>query len=196
MVPDLPTRPGPLLMFVVCCLLLMLPTSSSCSGTRPPLKVEAYADWASYPVGVYIEPGAPVTREEVSTAIAFWEGMGYELELRSTWPNPQVPATLPAIVFRLGLMDDPTTHAAVTHTYHYGGIVTHADVFVKPYFEKDWDGGYPPPKDLRTRVVAHELGHALGFEHVERPGHVMYPIAALMDWDSEGLHRRLRREVE
>jgi len=48
----------------------------------------------------------------------------------------------------------------------------------------------------KERVVAHELGHALGFEHVEtkvlgmtarKSGHIMHPDSDKVGWGSKGL---------
>jgi hypothetical protein len=42
---------------------------------------------------------------------------------------------------------------------------------------------------LKERVLEHELGHALGFGHYTKPGHIMHPIWKKGGWISIGLKK-------
>ena len=45
-----------------------------------------------------------------------------------------------------------------------------------------------PSYTLKSRVLTHELGHALGWSHSDKTGHLMHPIYQLGGWRTTGLH--------
>jgi len=47
-----------------------------------------------------------------------------------------------------------------------------------------------PKWNTRERVVEHELGHALGWDHCNKRHHLMHSIHDLGGWDTSGLRNK------
>jgi|10_taG_2_1085330.scaffolds.fasta_scaffold212703_1 hypothetical protein len=128
---------------------------------------------------------APVERQEIDKAVAFWERLGYRFYTTQYKHDPlgkcrsKSPQGYIVIHLRtLGVKMDETS-LAQTHFY--------VDNQTK---EIDWAIIYV--KEARETVLEHELGHALGFLHYNMINHLMNAKWAMGGWDNEGLENKRR----
>jgi len=156
-------------------LLALALTSPVCHSA--PVDVPVFSQWKD-PVAVYLDPHAPVTEDQAGEAVKVWQGLGHPVSLRLTSPEGGLPPTFPAIVVHLGT-EDPEL-AADTKTTHQGNPsrILYAHVYIKPFLGDD-----------TVLVLTHEIGHALGYNHVNVPGHVMHHHLDYAGWNTEGLER-------
>lgn len=98
--------------------------------------------------------------EALDQAVAWWVGLGHQVELGC-------PGSV-----RLEA-DETLRELGLTHARSNQGLMVEATIRVRP--------------KARALVIAHELGHALGYEHPPAPpsGHMMHPTRP--GWDSRGL---------
>lgn len=141
--------------------------------------------WYSTPTIIVCEY-APVSRVQINSATAFWEGLGYKFfttqyksdPLRKCLSDNPIGYIVIHLVSSNIKMDD--TSLAQTHFYvdnDTGGI--------------EWAMIYMRD-DIRKTVLEHELGHALGFLHYNMINHLMNEKWAMGGWDKEGLEKTRR----
>ena len=136
--------------------------------------VEKFATWKSKP-DVKICNYAPVTVDQVKRALSWWEKLGYKFGYvyRS---NCVENAHYGNIVISLAGQDFDFNRSYGTTNLHYDtstGVVHWAQIFL--------------PENVRERVLEHEIGHALGWHHSARTGHILHPSWQRGGWDSTGL---------
>tara|TARA_R110000824_G_scaffold11268_10_gene49244 strand:+ start:5474 stop:6004 length:531 start_codon:yes stop_codon:yes gene_type:complete len=143
---------------------------------RPP----QVAVWPEIPTIVVCEY-APVTIAQIGSAVKFWEGLGYKFNQTQYKHDPTnkcasknpVGYIIIHMVTAGVRLDD--TSLAQTHFYVDNNTST-----------IDWAVIYMRA-DLRSTVLEHELGHALGFLHFNRINHLMNQKWEMGGWDTEGL---------
>jgi hypothetical protein len=125
---------------------------------------------------------------DLDDAAAFWnKRAGKQLFDIGTWPTGQLPfdgpAANPTNVFdnallfitpwplALGIAGNTTVHS-------YGNTIQNAVILLNPgtpLCYADCDGPGDRLRTSRRRLLAHEMGHFLGFAHVQDPDDIMYP---------------------
>jgi len=128
---------------------------------------------------------APVDEVRTRSSVAFWENLGYKFYTtiykqnhlnKCTSENPQGFIVV-KLVSQEEIQKMKDTTLAQTHFY--------VDINTGKI---EWAIIY-----LRTepilRVLEHEIGHALGFLHYNKPGHLMHKSQPLGGWDTGGLHK-------
>jgi hypothetical protein len=143
------------------------------------------ANW-SYTPTVIVCSNAPVEEEQIAKAIDFWKKRGFEFfEYRYKRGDPLKKCATETpygyIVIQLVtqevLQDLRPTILAETHFF-----VTEGSNLI------EWAKVYLVVKPPET-VLEHELGHALGFMHLDRPGHLMHSKQTRGGWGDAGLRR-------
>ena len=136
--------------------------------------------WIS-PPNITLCPETSITRDRLRRAIRFWERLGYEIgnvriisKSHNCTRDPlhgEVMITLFNNKTPIGL------NLAVTHVSFYKKTseIISAKVSILPaHSNKEW-------------ILEHEIGHALGWSHFSRKGHIMNPNYEFLGSDSHGL---------
>ncbi len=171
------------LMALVC--ILVSPNAASQSKESEPAfyldrKAEQEHIWHRTPT-VHVCIGSTLTETRVKNAMAMWGRLGYTLNgpiMKSTIPECLVYDSSPGkILIGSNTARVPADNAAVTRTWYnkYTNEIISAFIEIKP----KWN--------TKERVVEHELGHALGWDHCNRKYHLMHSIHDLGGWDTAGL---------
>ena len=143
------------------------------------------ANW-SYTPTVIVCANAPVKEDQISKAIDFWKARGfqfYDYRYKNGDPLKKCSAAAPygyiviQLVTQEVLKDLRPTILAETHFF-----VTEASNMI------EWAKVYLVVNPPET-VLEHELGHALGFMHLDRPGHLMHSKQTRGGWDDAGLRK-------
>jgi|TARA_R100000008_G_scaffold1210_2_gene1028 hypothetical protein len=118
---------------------------------------------------------APVDIQQVAKAANWWRGLGYDFDLIYTSHCEKI-STFATITITLDqgelLMNDAFGRTTLYHNVENGNIYSATIQLKSPYVD---------------RVLEHELGHALGWLHVDSIGHMMHSLYYQGGWDSHGL---------
>ena len=111
---------------------------------------------------------------DVNRAIAWWRSLGHQIEVGCDRWTISLDAD-PTVDDRASVDDLSETHG-ITVVHVDSGVVVAAEIRVMPR--------------AGALVVAHELGHALGYRHPDAApsGHMMHPHRP--GWDSRGLEAK------
>jgi len=107
-----------------------------------------------------------VTLSRLQRAIDYWERLGYEfgevyIDRFSYCMNPkdnEIAIVLP----EQGVIDDKMAATRI-YTSKFTGEIIKAKIYVLPRTGQ------------KERVLEHEMGHALGWQHYNRKNHIMHP---------------------
>ena len=137
--------------------------------------------WGSTPM-VIVCNSAPVSKARVKKAMDLWRRMGYELDgpLMNDSSRPCITPggySFGNIIIELNGQDFPEPNAAITRTY--SRTATGEILGVAIQIKEKWS--------TQERVLEHEFGHALGWDHFSRKLHLMHPIHDFGGWDTYGL---------
>jgi len=141
---------------------------------------------------VIVCEGSMVTEEEVKNAMAWWNERGFyfgklmfhedpEKKCADDTPDGYIvirPAT-PEILKEMA-------KETVAETHIYIHPVNHNVEFVVIYMVEE-----PAPQTME-----HEFGHALGFKHYNKRGHMMHALTTRGGWGDYGLQRHARRSAD
>jgi hypothetical protein len=127
--------------------------------------------------------------DDLLAAVTFWQSHAHNKPLFSlgTWPNEQIPFTGPAnnpttivdnaIYFLSPWSLDPKV-AGNTTLHSTGNTIDSAVIFLNrdtQLCDADCTGPGDALRTSRRRLLAHELGHFLGFAHVPDRNNIMFP---------------------
>ena len=147
--------------------------------------------WSSLPVSLRadsaLHDGGPAD-EDLLAAVAFWETKaGKNLFTIGTWPNGQAPYTgassdpddlLDNAIFFLSPWPFDGRIAGKTTIHSTNSAIQKAVIFLNSDTALCAGNCAESGDDLRTsrrRLLAHEMGHFLGFAHVNDRENIMYP---------------------
>jgi len=126
--------------------------------------------WATAP-NIRVCPDSGITRERIREAMSLWEGVGYEfgnviIHVYNGLPCKAAPGE---IAFRMPTQQELSealsrSHLGIAKTQIENSTreIISSDI----YFQTS-------TASHRAKVVEHELGHALGWEHHDRRYHIM-----------------------
>ena len=124
------------------------------------------AEWKEPPI-VVVCPDSGVSAYRVNRAIEWWGIRNRDISAYHFDHDNKICSIgqfVEGVIFiRATPMSDPTLYAT-TARFTVGFRILSADIHL-PNKRKDM-----------SRLLEHEIGHALGFGHVEALGHIMHPI--------------------
>ena len=141
-------------------------------------------NWKYTPT-VLVCSAAPVDEVRTRSSVAFWENLGYKFYTtiykqnhlnKCTSENPQGFIVV-KLVSQEEIQKMKDTTLAQTHFYVdiNTGKIEWAIIYLRT--------------EPTLRVLEHEIGHALGYLHYNKPGHLMHKSQPLGGWDTDGLHK-------
>lgn len=175
------------LLLLICVFISSPAKSQSKNDYHHTIYLDRTADqnhqWHDAPT-VYVCAGSEVSETRIRKAMNVWKRLGYTLHgpimnstIRSCLVYDQSPGK---IMIGSNTARVPVDNAAVTRTWYnkYTDEIISAFVEIKP----NWT--------TRERVLEHELGHALGWDHCNKKYHLMHSIHSLGGWDTSGLRNQ------
>ena len=172
-------------------LLVCLLSSNASSQSKSEYQHTFYLDrtaeqehrWHDIPT-VYVCDSSSVSEARVRKAMGVWHRLGYKLDgpvMSSTISSCLIYDSSPGkIMIGSNTARVPIDNAAVTRTWYnkYTDEIISAFIEIKP----NWT--------TKERVLEHELGHALGWDHCNKKYHLMHSIHNLGGWDTTGLKNK------
>lgn len=141
-----------------------------------PVVVERIGEWKEAPT-IIICPSSPYTLEEVNEVVQRYEARGHHFEEViefSSCPDGNISGWIMLKPAGQNIEIDEAGHATTRYDSATGEIISSSiEIF----------------NAQNIYVLEHELGHALGYQHVNRRGHIMYPNVSGLGPDDEGMFR-------
>jgi len=164
--------PFGLTAFVGFIIILCLITWGSTSKATTP-KPKKLGTWTTSPI-IEVCNSSPVKLPKVIKAAMWWKKLGYSFEdIRpQTSTGPCVTGNLNGYIIIDELISSSFKPGTTWVYVHDNDEIKWAKVKIT---------------DDQNRIIEHELGHALGWAHVDIPGHIMHPNLQLGGWQTQGL---------
>jgi predicted Zn-dependent protease len=146
---------------------------------RPP----QVGKWHQTPAVIVCEL-APISEIQINSAVQFWKRLGYEFNhtqykrtqaISQSVCNNKNPTGY--IVIHLVTEGIKMEETSLAQTRFYVDNNTNEIKWAMIYMHND----------VRTTVLEHEIGHALGFLHFNQINHLMNEKWTMGGWDKEGL---------
>jgi hypothetical protein len=134
------------------------------------------AHWVEPPLIVNCS-NSPYSEAQVQSALVFWEDIGYEFSVifdDFDCRGSTIPGSITIDVADQGIPENALGQTKV----HYG-----------KESKEIWEAeiGILVKRDL---VLEHEIGHALGWKHFPREGHIMHPNINQSGRDTDGMEKK------
>ncbi len=128
------------------------------------------------PPDVTVCPGAPITEQRLKQGLDFWRALGYSFG-KVTFKSTATLCTSEwgAITFRLPTQEELSASVSRSHLATTKRYALTADPTYLVKSEVFFQNTYVSKKKY---IVEHELGHAIGWLHSRKKGHIMYPELA------------------
>ena len=141
--------------------------------------------WKKTPTVIVCEY-APISETQVKSAVGFWKSLGHRF-FRTQYkydPLEKCKSSKPVgyIIIHLETLGIPMHPAAAAETHFFVNNDTNAVEWAIIYVRND----------TRATVLEHEIGHALGYLHYDKPGHLMNSMLAKGGWKTDGLEKSQR----
>ena len=139
------------------------------------IQIDSLGRWDFIP-SIRICKVAPVSVHEVATAAKWWQDLGYEFDLIYSEDCART-----------------RKYGTITITLDQGELIMN-NLLGRTAFYPDLETNEISWATIELRhpyterVLEHELGHALGWLHCRRRGHMMHPNHFDGGWDASGLH--------
>jgi len=146
----------------------------------PPLQ-----GWWNDPPDIRVCKSARVTKTRVEAAVRFWERLGYSFgEIIMDQSTGICTPRMFEILFRLPQQSDfqrkdLSSHLActLTHRMQSNSEIVKAEIFFIAITDSN-----------RPLMMEHEIGHALGWQHVNSSYHIMHPEYNMTGHTARGIH--------
>ena len=138
-----------------------------------------YARWTSPPI-VKVCKDVNISRQEVEEAVRWWEARGYAFDgIMYGMPclNNILPGHIVIDIHNQESFPDNRNDLGTTYTHVQDGT---DDIYAASIYILQ----------LRERVLVHELGHALGWNHIQRIGHIMHGTWVRGGWEDSHVRRQ------
>ena len=140
--------------------------------------VETLGEWTEPPI-VVVCPSSLLNKDEVNSVLERWKERGHQFDALIEMPCDTQEA-LPGFIFVRSMAtpreEDEVGHSHVLYSKETGEIVA---VVIELFIDN-------------KVVLEHEVGHALGYLHVKRVGHIMYPNLHGDELNDQGLYKDLK----
>lgn len=174
-------------------LLLLLPLLSACGKdeTRTAFALgTGDVRWAAFPVDIQVDASLladPDSANDLDDAIDFWENKAGRplFKVTGAWdasrPAYQGDAANPDKIFAnvilfQGPWHDAAKVAGKTHVHSQGNHIENAVILLNPDTNVCTGSCWGASSFVsRRKLLAHELGHFIGFGHTDDAGDIMYP---------------------
>jgi len=138
-----------------------------------------YARWTSPPM-VKVCKYAPVSRQEVKEAVEWWEKRGYRFSgvmFGATCLSSSLPGHIIIDIHNQQTFPHNRNDLGTTYTHVRKGTteIYSASIYLL---------------HAKERVLAHEIGHALGWDHIGKIGHLMNATWSHGGWKDNDLDRK------
>ena len=180
----------PFLIAISCIFLTasytVVPETYEIAGT--PSYPVISSSWQFSPQVVVCER-SELKKKNVTSAVGYWERLGYKFE-PIIFASDDNPSCVNGPRFGEIVMDMPSqefdfTNLGQTKTYINGEL----SLIIKARIE------IQRAALTKERVLEHEIGHALGWQHTRRSYHMMNPTWQRGGWDSIGLKYKRYSEL-
>jgi hypothetical protein len=136
--------------------------------------------WAYTPTIIICEY-APISEVQIRSAVVFWKRLGHRFFDSQYKHDPlnKCNETNPAgyIVIHLVTIGVGLGETSLAETHFFVNSNTNKIEWAKIYLRKN----------VRETVLEHELGHALGYLHYDKPKHLMNSKWIEGGWEADGL---------
>lgn len=169
-------------------LVLLFFLTGSAPVHSPPVEIEVSRSslpnkmfsWA-YTPSVIICDYSPAKKEDVISAIKWWKELGY------SFYGPYTDEYHKQKCFKENLYGTILISLVSGKNFNYDNLATTTIYSNKNTNEILWARIEIKQNGMKERVLEHEFGHALGWMHGSRVGHMMHGKLARGGWDSAGL---------
>ena len=176
-------------MWAACTTAVFQLTGCSVATAAPRLFAANEPEQKGYwrdPPDIIICPHGPVSLRRVEKAVNFWKELGYTFGTMHVAPRNHIGCATSKVPMHSIMIDIPGQEFDMRRHVGHSRVGRHTKTgeIVKVKIELMARDG-----DLE-RILEHEIGHALGWDDTNRPGHIMHKIWQTGGYDTTGLYKK------